>query len=239
MKETINICLTIDVEWAPEGVLDWLCLRLKEAGIRATLFATDTPRFDFGVHETGIHPNPFRPEAVSMLDEIRRLRGLFPAARGLRMHRLAWDSGLESALEEAGIDYVSNILIPGQAARPFRLGPHAVHFPIYYMDHHEMIRPELFRPSFSLEALAMKKGTIHVLDFHPVMLFSNCPDEQYYRAEVHPHYRDMEELRSRRFSGRGCDDLFGEVLACVRRPDFHFMTLAEAFEQEKQRETRV
>jgi hypothetical protein len=227
----IDIAVTIDQEWAPVAVLDWLWAELARAGVRATLFATDSPPIDRDRHEVAIHPNPFRDGATGMQAEIERLLGIYPRAKGLRMHRLAWESGLEAVLAGLGVHYVSNQLIPRQTVRPFRLTPQLLHFPIFYMDHHELLNRQQFAPPFARGGMAMRDGELYVFDFHPNMLFTNAPSEEFYREQVHPRYRDAASLEAIRYAGRGCLDLFHEILDLNATGQARFITLGEAAAQ--------
>jgi hypothetical protein len=224
----ISLAITIDLEWCPLPVAHWLQERFAEAGIHATIFATDTPHLDWGPHEVALHPNPFRPGSEGMAAEARRLKTLYPQAIGLRMHRLAWESGLEQPLAQAGIRYVSTHMLPKRLVTPFRLSPHLVHFPIFYMDHHELVNVGDFHPSYSLAGLSVDQPGLYVFDFHPNLLFTNAPTEAFYRERVHPYYQDADRLASLRHAGRGCFDLFREVVALRGRPGVRFLTLAEA-----------
>lgn len=227
----ISIAITVDVEWCPAGVIGWLLGQLDSAGVRATLFATDEPQVDYGGHEVGVHPNPFRPGSEGMLAEASRLKALYPEARGLRMHRLAWESGLEAPVAAAGFRYASTHMLPKRLVNPFRLSPHLLHFPIYYMDHHELVNRDQFNPPFSLASLELDVAGLYVFDFHPNLLFTNAPTEEFYRQVVHPRYKDEGALLAARYSGRGCFDPFRELLGLRAKGGVRFVTLSEAFEE--------
>ena len=227
-QDLIRIAMTIDQEWCPVPVLDWLLERLAQHDIKVTFFATDSPHMDLGDHEVAIHPNSFRPGSNSPEDEVKRLLDIYPTAKGLRMHRLAWEAGLESVAAENALEYVSTHLIPNQKVEPFRLGGQLLFFPIFYMDHHELLNPSSFRPSFSCDSLNMQGGGLFVFDFHPNMLFTNAATEAFYRNEVHPRYQDAKALNKIRNPGRGCCHLFDEILSLACQPDVQFQTLAES-----------
>ena len=232
----IRIALSFDQEWCPTEVLEWLKAMLGDSGVKATIFATDEPVVDFSGQEVAIHPNPFREGSRGMEEEIGRLLEIYPQARGLRMHRLAWDTALEKALDDSNLDYVSNCLIPNQLVRPYILGKRLIHVPIFYMDHHELHQPQAFQPPFSVQSLALRENGLYVFDFHPNMLFSNANSEEYYRRVVHPAYHDPEAIAANRNKGRGCLSLFEELLGLKENPRYKFCTIQEALNDYRSRD---
>ncbi len=222
-----KIAITIDQEWVPYEVTEWLIHELDNAGVKATFFATDEPVHDFGQHEAALHPNPYRTGSYDFITEIERLLKIYPDAKGIRMHRLMWDSALEGYFRGSPFTYASNFMIPGQLVQPFRLGSQVVHYPVFYMDHVELVNPNQFKVPFSLESLDISADGLYVFDFHPNLLFPNAYSEKFYHENIMPVYHNYQALKDIKHNQRGCLDLFRAVLALKGTPGYTFVTLGE------------
>lgn len=97
-----DVYLTLDVDWAPDFMIDNVAERLVSQGVNATWFVThESPAIDRlrrhpGLFELGIHPNFSRgsthgatPEAV-----LRSCLSLVPDAVSMRTHALIQSSPL-------------------------------------------------------------------------------------------------------------------------------------------------
>ena len=101
-----DVCLTLDVDWAPDAVVAAALEVLDRAGARATLFAThDSPLLREvaagGGHEVGLHPN-FDAADDGSLEELRHL---YPRAVGARSHRLHVSSKVLELYRRHGLRY--------------------------------------------------------------------------------------------------------------------------------------
>ncbi len=223
----IKIAVTIDQEWCPVEVTDWLMQEFDKYGVKATFFATDHPKIDFGPHEIALHPNAFRTGAFDLYGEIEKLSEMYPQAVGIRMHRLFWDSIIEKFFQSGQFQYASNFMIPNQLVQPFKLGSKVIHFPVFYMDHHEMINLDLYQNNFSLQSQNFKNDGLYVFDFHPNLLFANAYSNQFYDDAIRPVYQDYKGLKEIKHTKRGCLDLFRDLLSLNGKQGYQFVTLAE------------
>lgn len=176
------IAITLDVDWAPDFVIDAVAERLLSRQVRATWFIThhspaiDRLRLHPDLFELGIHPNFLAGstqggDPASVLAFCLRI---VPAATSMRMHALMQSTPLlETAMRhtEIGVD-VSLFL------------PHATHvdavtywweqrsllrIPYVWEDDFEIERPS---PIWRLGQLAQKPG-LRVFDFHPIHVYLN------------------------------------------------------------------
>ena len=92
---TLNgICLTIDVDFAPDYMIEHVLDILEAQSARATIFAThDSPllrRLPVARYEIALHPylEPSSTQGCGLVDILARLRASYPDAVGNRFHRL-------------------------------------------------------------------------------------------------------------------------------------------------------
>jgi hypothetical protein len=210
------LCLTLDLDWAPDHVLADTRELLREAGLPVTIFATHatpgvTEVCTLPACETGVHPN-----FLGAADEeavLGRLLDAFPGAVGVRCHALFYHSRLLPLFHRRGVRYFSNDLMflqPGLA--PYFDWSGLVRLPIYWEDD---VHCQYFDGRFDLAALRLDRPGLKVLNFHPVHLFLNTARLEDYQA-AKPRLADPVAARAHRRSGPGIRSLFLEVTRGLR-----------------------
>jgi hypothetical protein len=226
MADRVNnagVAVTIDTDWAPDPVIRDTMDLLDDFDIPATIFSTH----DDGValdehHERALHPNFFdgKQDGVVLSD----IADLFPDANGVRSHGLYTYTDLRTNYSDFDLTYESNYLLFGQDISPFLMYNNILQFPIHFMDDMWMRRgkPEI-TPWIEL-------GNLCVVAFHPVHIFLNTVDIDYYKRHKHL-YQDPKELRNHRYSGRGVRTVFQEILETIETTSTRVETL-RTFETE-------
>jgi hypothetical protein len=210
-----EICVTLDVDWAPDEVLRDVLDALDDNRVRATLFATHASSVLADIDptriEVALHP---RFENLSdPADPIAELLGCYPGARGMRSHGLVVSSGILEAGATLGLVYESNHFLPlHPGLRPVFRFQRLVTIPIYWSDDHHL----LLRKPFSIESLKLEEQGLKVLNFHPIHVFANTTSPDHYAA-FKRHYQDPAALRALRDQTvPGTASLFHDVLARLR-----------------------
>ncbi|MGH9721187.1 MAG: hypothetical protein ACRD8O_13310 [Bryobacteraceae bacterium] len=234
--------MTIDVEWAPPELLADVVSLIRQAGIPATFFCTHAG-VDAGGHERGLHPNfrqtgdtmkriraeagelfPSLPQADVYERVMEVTHSFCPEAAGVRTHSLFYDSELLPIYNRRGLQYDASYFIPLVSSAPFWKAYNIVEFPLFYMDHHDLITQAT---SFSIGRLGLDQPGLRVLDFHPHMLYLNAAMEDDYQ-QAKPHYLDEAALLARRRPGRGVRTLFLDLLDTLSRGAVRCIDLATA-----------
>ncbi len=186
------VLVTLDVDWAPDWMIEAVAMRLVKAGVRATWFAThDSPAMRQLRHEPlfeiGLHPNflPGSSHGATPDAVFGTLRGWFPDATTCRTHSLVMSEPLLAQMAcRFGIEIDCSVHLP----RTAHVVPHELHLsergdslirlPHVFQDNmHAMSRRSWTFAGVGLETPGWK-----VLNFHPVHVILNSADLQRYEA---------------------------------------------------------
>lgn len=170
-----ELVFSVDVDWAPDWMVEQLAEQLFRRNMPVTWFATgesNTLQFLMGVssHEVAIHPN-FSPGSSHGGDyeaALRHMLLLYPKAAGFRSHSLHISSRILHKASEYGLIYDSNLLIESdQRVSPFRSSHGLVRFTHHYSDAIWLGRKTRDKPA----VFGIRSGELNVFDFHPIHLW--------------------------------------------------------------------
>jgi len=184
------ILMTLDVDWAPDWMIEAAAQALKAAGVRATWFATHqspatTALLAEPLFEVGLHPNFLAgsshgatPDAV-----MTTLRSWFPAARSVRTHSLAQsEPTLALMADRYGVEVDCSIHLQHAAhVAPHSLvlsdgGARLVRIPHVFQDNMHMMSGY----GWDFPAPWLQTPGLKVMNFHPVHLALNSDDSRAY-----------------------------------------------------------
>lgn len=225
------ICLTLDLDWAHDAVLEDTLDLLGDRP--ATLFATHpTPllRRDLPHLEIGLHPNfnpllqgeSSRPAEQVLLD----LMAHYPGARGVRSHSLVTSTRLVELFGRHGLQYEANTFLPyARHLHPTRHWNGLVQIPFNWEDDLHAG----YGRDFGTSGLDLAGG-LNILDLHPIHIFLNTDTMARYEA-ARPHFQDPATLKTLRNRGPrpGVRDFFKAILSPAHAP--HLRPLAEVVSQ--------
>lgn len=195
--------VTLDIDWAPDFVIDEVASILESAAVRATWFVThasaavDRLAQRADLFELGAHPNflPGSSHGADIAAVLDHVEALVPTATSVRTHGL-YQSGayLAAIAQRRQLTTDVSLFLPGLSRlRPFRqwlVGGSIVRVPYTWADDHELLRPA--RP-WSLDQLDPIGGP-KVLDFHPIHIYLNSADPAAY-ARLRAACPDLTRLR--------------------------------------------
>jgi peptidoglycan/xylan/chitin deacetylase (PgdA/CDA1 family) len=224
------ICLTVDIDWAPDEALQEMRRLIESYGVRATFFCTHAG-IEVPGHERALHPN-FRRHgetlrtlqasagpAFSNWQESEVYRGIIaatkafcPEAVGVRAHSLFYDSLLLEVYQQAGMVYDSSYLLPlAPRLTPVLKEYDVLELPIWYNDQFDM---KAQATGFHAYRLALDAPGLKVMNFHPNTFYINAVSHAHY-LESRAFHKDPERLRAHRHPGRGVATLLTEVLEYI------------------------
>jgi hypothetical protein len=178
----VTAALTLDVDWAPDFMIDAAADALIARDVRATWFVTHaSPAIDRlrerpDLFELGIHPNFLAgsthgdtPEAV-----VAHCLDLVPEATAVRTHCLLQSTPLHDALLAGGrIEVDVSLFLPRarhvEAVVQHSPGGRLLRLPYVWQDNMEMYSPD---PMWDVGAVLDGDGP-RIFDFHPVHVWLN------------------------------------------------------------------
>ncbi len=237
MSRTVYV--TMDMDWANDGVLSDTVTLAESLDIPVTLFVThDTPMLaELRAHplfEPGIHPN-FLPQlngqtAKSYTETLQEMKELVPEAKVIRCHALADATPILTAAASMGFLADMNLFIPfssGISLKPFRHFSGVKRLPFFYEDDAWTLEPDAASPEAHLLS---GEDSLKIFNFHPIHLFLNTESmDRYNRAK--PYYHDFEGLKPfvNRGEGFGARDFLLRLAEKGRQNGFRFGRIAELF----------
>lgn len=234
------LCITSDIDWAPEEAIAEVAQLVRDAGLKMTFFATHD---SVAVHEAAsdtceiaLHPN-FNNCKGDFEAPLRELKAIYPNAVGARSHSLFISSRILELYMRSGLVYESNAFLPWfDHLRPYRRFQDLLSIPYSWADESAIYRvPDdlgVAAVPFSLDALRLDTPGLKVLNFHPIHVFMNTTDEAHY-LRYKQHYKDAERLLPlRETNAPGSRTVFLELLEYVRAngiPTFTMKEIRDAF----------
>ncbi len=187
-----DVVVTLDVDWAPDFVIDFVAELLLARRVRATWFLThQSPatlrlsqyRDEF---ELGLHPNflPGSSHGDSPEEVLRYCMAIAPDAASVRMHGLVQSSPLlELILAQTPLKTDVSLFLPHaphlQPVEYVWQGRSLLRIPFVWEDDDEM---ERMAPCWHLAPLLTLGEGLKVVNFHPIHVFLNSSNMQPYKA---------------------------------------------------------
>lgn len=186
--DVYDIAITIDIDWAPDFIIDAVSEQLQTADVSATWFVTHRSdavdrlstiaNFELGLHPN-FHPGSTHgdtPEAV-----LEHLTGLLPGAKSIRTHGLVQSTNLiDLILNRTDVTIDASLFLPGAS----NLEPVD-----YYWKGHELVRlPYFWEDDFTFQnpdaewdvTPYVNRQGLRIFDFHPIHIYLNsCSDTCY------------------------------------------------------------
>jgi len=216
--------LTLDLDWAPDAIIDAVAALLVERRVKATWFIThqspavDRLRERRDLFELGIHPNmlPGSTHGATEDEALAHVLKIVPGAAAMRTHGLYQSSNfLVKAAKQFGITVDVSLFLP----RATHLQPHAINYagaklvriPYFWEDDVEMFEE---RPIWTGDDERLAVPGLRVFDFHPVHVALNTERFDRYdglrKARPLPSW-DAAFVDANTFRGLGPRSLFVEL----------------------------
>ena len=215
--------LTLDVDWAPDFVIDYTSTMIKKFKIKATWFIThDSPAIqrlmNEPLFEVGLHPN-FENNSTQGdgIDNIlQNLKKIAPNAKSIRTHGLLQSSKILSRFNQYGIDVDVSLFLTKQPL----LQPHYSKYfklnriPYFWEDDVEMEEGADWK---NIEKYNQIPG-LKIYDFHPIHIFLNSHSFAVYEKIKNTNYPNIDEveLLSQKNESFGVETFFKSLLESLK-----------------------
>lgn len=222
--------MSFDIDWSPEYILEDFYELLRSAALPVTLFCTHRSEMvdkllELPGCEAGLHPN--LQDAEDEAAALAELHGAFQEAKGVRVHRLYYHSGLLALFHRAGLNYLSNDLeFLKEGLAPHYDWSELVRLPLYWEDD---VHATLLYDSFDSRSLRLEKPGLKIFNFHPVHLYLNTGRMEDYvacKGDLH----DPDRMQKRRNAGAGIRTLFEALTKAAGEHEVELLgDVADAF----------
>jgi len=171
--------ITLDVDWAPDFVIEYVADLLIAKKIKSTWFVThDSPIWNKllknKLFELGLHPN-FSENSSQGKDPdsiLKYLKTIIPNAKSIRTHSLLQSSHLLLKFQKYGIENDVSLNLE----KTPNLVPHhskffnLFRFPFFWGDGHEMVE---VNQNWSMNNSDYSLNGLKIFYFHPIHIFLN------------------------------------------------------------------
>jgi hypothetical protein len=219
------IALTIDIDWAPEELIDDTIQLIRSRGLNATYFITHEVKNDFYPGERAIHPNFLTGEDPQ--EVLQRMASIVPEAVGVRSHSLVTSARLQELFERHNFKYSSNYYMEEQFnVYPFPyLG--LTEFPIFFIDNLYVQKYANNKLRFSSPNFKLNEPGLKVFLFHPTNIFLNLESMDRHQL-AKPFWKDSKGLENiRNVTRKGIRDVFISLLDEIVKSGLKTHTLSE------------
>lgn len=189
------IAFTLDVDWAPEHVINYVLELFQQYKIKCTIFATHDSGVikssDKKLFEIGIHPDLklLRHGNKTPEETIKSLKDIYPEAKGLSSHSMTQSSQLIDLFLRMGFLYDRNQFLPyWENILPYKFWNGFIRITFNWEDDYHW----LCNRKFDNSGLNIKTG-LNILNFHPIHIFLNTENVERYNS-AKSFYQDHTKL---------------------------------------------
>lgn len=210
LKILQTFCITSDLDWAPDEVVQYFLNILKEYDVLSTLFLTNRlgNQVKTEGHELAIHPNF---TSLNFSSHIEEMLAICPQAQGSRSHSLFFSERLRTIYHKFNIRYQSNIMMYHQEGiNPLPVSLTTTEYPLCWMDMFYLEMEEY--PDFSPNIRFLKTDGLKIFDFHPVHVFLNTCSINHYNNAKEKYHHPTELSKHRNNSEPGIKDYLIKLL---------------------------
>jgi polysaccharide deactylase WbmS-like protein len=207
--------ITLDVDWAPDFMIEAAADALESREVRATWFVThQSPALERlrerpDLFELGMHPN-FLPDSThgsTPAEVVAHCAALVPEARCVRTHCLLQSTPLhDELLRGSAVETDLSLFLPGarhvEPIVQWSPAGRLLRIPYVWQDNMEMCSPT---PQWRVDAVLDAPG-MRVFDFHPAHVWLNSASfDAYERLKQSGPLAEATDTAAHRFrnTGRG------------------------------------
>lgn len=224
-----EICITLDIDWASDTIIEYTVGLLEKYQIKATFFATHDSTLlkslDKRRYEIGIHPN--FEESNDYDKTINDLKRVYPEAIGVRVHKLVQSTRIYKRFIANRLKYDVTTYAPlTENLHPWVRLKELVIIPFYLEDDTLFLNEY----DFTLSDLQIHKKGLKIYNFHLIHIFMNTKSKEHYK-KYKQFYHEPDTLINHRGKGRGIQTLFKNLLQHLQRTNSYTCTCEEIYRE--------
>ena len=178
------IAFSMDMDWAPEEIIDDALSIFNDFGIKCTLFNTHSSLVTKSAgdyFENAIHPNFNKilngEEKGSFKIILDRLLDLYPESKGFKSHSHTQSSLILKHASDIGLLYETNTLLPYNTdIKPFKDWNNLIRIPYNWIDDVHW----LMGKSFDNCGMNISKNGNFIFTFHPIHIYLNTNSKDHH-----------------------------------------------------------
>jgi len=237
---TTNPIITLDTDWAPDFVIEYIVKILSANNVKATWFITHESPFlkelkNNSLFELGIHPN-FEPNSTQGNNPesiLQNLKKILPHAKSIRTHGLFQSTNLLLKFQNFGIQNDVSMLL----FKTKNLSPHyskllnLFRFPFFWEDDEEMA----FDSNWLINMVNFKIPGMKIFNFHPIHIYLNSNKITNYNSmKKEIGLQNLNEENIEKFKNKnnpGTKTFFEEIISSLKgKETFQIQDLRKTFE---------
>ena len=232
-----HICITIDVDWAPDFVVRYVADLLSSRGIPSTWFVTHPSaainelQQSKELYELGIHPNFQRnsTQGQDIAEVISYCLDIVPDAFSMRTHGLLQSTEIfRHILNQTSLKADVSLYLPhARHAEPVEYcdgDKCLIRIPYVFEDDFEILRSN---PLLNCHEIIKRSGSLVVFDFHPIHIYLNSKSLDAYEQVKRRFPNVMESTEkgirdyvNSEYGVRDCFLQLLDILSGIHRPLF-------------------
>lgn len=225
----MTLSITIDIDWAPDVLIQSIVDVLYKENIKATFFITHETKVDYKNFELAAHPNFLTQDSPESI--ISNIKSIVPGAKGIRSHSLVSSARLQDLFVKNGFTYSSNFFLDSKdyiEPSPY-LG--ILEIPIYFIDNLFVDRYQNTKEKFNFSSIDLKSPGVKSFLFHPTNIFLNLENMERHEL-AKPIWKDANKLNEiRNTEAYGVENIFKELIRHIKNNKVPTYTLNEIAQQ--------
>ena len=188
-----QVLITLDIDWAPDFMINFVKDILIENNVKATWFIThnsnyvkELEKIDF--FELGIHPNfsSNSTQGNNVGEILSNLKKIVPTAKSVRTHGLYQSTRILEQFHKYRLENDVSLFIPDSNITPHYLKFAKLYrFPYFWEDDINMIEDKIW----SLPQSLFQENGLKIFNFHPLHIYFNFHNiEQYENFKIKNGY---------------------------------------------------
>ena len=205
-----QILITLDIDWAPDFMINFVKDILIENNVKATWFITHNSNYvkeleKNELFELGIHPN-FSGDSTqgNNIEEIlSNLKKIVPTAKSVRTHGLYQSTRILEQFHKYRLENDVSLFIPDSNITPHYLKFAKLYrFPYFWEDDINMIEDKIW----SLPESLFQEDGLKIFNFHPLHIYFNFHNiEQYENFKTKNGYKFSDKSALDTFINKNSD----------------------------------
>lgn len=223
------VCLTFDIDWASDEILQDTVGILEKYNCKATFFTTHKSELidklaSSDNFEVGLHPNfnflLDNKSELSVKEILIELKKYYPLATSIRSHSLVNGTSISKYYSELGITIDSNFYIPFSSIKElnsWKFWNNVKVMPFIWSDYIDQVQMK----KDNLLELLKSNILVKTVAFHPIHIYINTASiDDYEKYKKDNQYKNTEKY--------GVKDTLISFLEEIQRQNLTTITLKEA-----------